>query len=137
MKLETIKILEIIADENIRSKITKESISGLVASVKEYGILQPILVRVTKEGKYELIAGFRRMAAAKEAALVEVPCILSNVNDEDRTQVQLVENIQREDLNPIDESGALIELIKKHAVDDLALMIGKKETLYRAEVKAS
>lgn len=124
MKLEKVKIESIVADENIRSKITEASIEGLVSSIKENGLLQPILVRM-KDGKYDLVAGFRRLAAIKLAGIAEVSCIIEEITDEDRTQVQLVENIQREELNPIDEAKALQGLLLKHTIDDLAMMVGK------------
>ena len=125
MKFKQLKITEITADKNIRSKISKESVEGLIKSIKETGILQPILVKQIAEGKYDLIAGFRRITAAIEAGLETVPCVIRDVSEEDREGVQLVENIQREDLNPMDEASAVKQLVEKFNVKDAAMALGK------------
>jgi ParB family chromosome partitioning protein len=88
-----------------RSEISKESIGSLVASIRQSGILQPIAVRPCSGG-YEIIAGERRWTAAKAAGLDEVPVIIRKATDEQMVELALVENIQREDLNPIDRAKA-------------------------------
>lgn len=126
MKFKQLNITEIIADDNIRSKISKESVEGLVQSIKENGILQPVLVKLLKDGKYDLIAGFRRITAATEAGLKIVPCVIQDIREENRTSVQLIENIQREELDTIDESFAIKQIVDKYGVEDGAMAIGKK-----------
>jgi len=125
VKFKQLKITEITADNNIRSKISKESIEGLVNSIRETGILQPLLVKAVKEGEYNLIAGFRRITAAIEAGLDSVPCVIRDVSEDDREGIQLVENIQRENLNPIDEGKAVKQLVEKYNVEDAAMALGK------------
>ena len=129
MKFKEINIKSIEIKDNVRKDLTPASITELMQSIKEKGIVQPILVKAIKEDKYNLIAGFRRIMAAKGLGLQVVPCVIEDIADEDRTQVQIVENIQREDLNAVDEAVALSSLSKKHKIEDLALMIGKT-TLY-------
>ncbi|MBS9396151.1 MAG: ParB/RepB/Spo0J family partition protein [Dolichospermum sp. OL03] len=87
-----------------------EKLSQLVQSVKEHGILQPLLVRAVG-GEYELVAGERRLRAAKEAGLTEVPIITKELSDHQTLQIALLENLQREDLNPIEETEGILELL--------------------------
>lgn len=124
MKFKEIEIAKIKAKDNVRTEIPKASIEGLVQSIKEQGILQPLLVKINNDG-YDLIAGFRRLSAAKALKFDKIPCVIQDIEDKDRKQVQLVENIQRENLNPIDEAAALSDLLKNHDIEDLAMMIGK------------
>lgn len=83
----------------------------LVQSVKEHGILEPLLVRPLKDGNYELIAGERRYRAAQEAGLKEIPIVIRELDDRQAFQVALIENLCREDLNEIDETEAILELL--------------------------
>jgi ParB family chromosome partitioning protein len=83
----------------------------LVASIKEKGVIQPIIVR-PKDGRYELVAGQRRLLAAKEAGLTSVPAIVKEVKEEEGLEIALIENIQREELNPIEEAEAYKRLIE-------------------------
>jgi ParB family chromosome partitioning protein len=87
-----------------------EKLSQLVQSVKEHGILQPLLVRAVG-GEYELVAGERRLRAAKEAGLTEVPIITKELSDHQTLQIALLENLQREDLNPVEETEGILELL--------------------------
>jgi ParB family chromosome partitioning protein len=87
-----------------------EKLSQLVQSVKEHGILQPLLVRAVN-GEFELVAGERRLRAAKEAGLTEVPIITKELSDHQTLQIALLENLQREDLNPIEETEGILELL--------------------------
>lgn len=134
MKFKEIAIKKIKAKDNVREDISKTSIEGLVQSIKEQGMLQPILVKINKDG-YDLIAGFRRLAAAKALKLESVPCVIEDIDEKDRKQVQLVENIQREDLNPVDEAIALSDLLKTNKIDDLAMMIGKTKKFVSDRIK--
>jgi ParB family transcriptional regulator, chromosome partitioning protein len=86
-------------------------LAQLASSIKEHGILEPLLVRPLPNGDYELVAGERRLRAAQELGLSEVPIIIKSLNDREALQVTLLENLQREDLNPIEETEAVLELL--------------------------
>ncbi|ARV63392.1 chromosome partitioning protein ParB (plasmid) [Nostocales cyanobacterium HT-58-2] len=88
-----------------------QKLAQLVQSVKEHGILEPVLVRPLHDGEYELIAGERRLRAAREAKLVEIPIVSRELDDKQALQVALMENLQREDLNPVEETEAVLELL--------------------------
>jgi ParB family chromosome partitioning protein len=83
----------------------------LVLSVKEHGILEPLLVRPLADEEYELVAGERRYRAAKEVELLEVPVIVRELTDEEALQIALVENLLREDLNPVEETEGILQLL--------------------------
>lgn len=83
----------------------------LTESVKEHGILEPLLVRKLSDGEYELVAGERRYRAAKEAGLEEVPISVRELDDEQALQIALIENLQREDLNPVEETEGILDLL--------------------------
>ena len=86
-----------------RVEFNQEKLSELISSIKEKGVVQPVLVRRTESG-YELIAGERRLRAAKSLGLEKIPAIVKNVADIDMLEISLIENIQREGLNPIEEA---------------------------------
>lgn len=134
MKFKEIEITKIKAKDNVRTEIPKTSIEGLMQSIKEQGIVQPLLVKILKDG-YDLIAGYRRLAAAKALKLDKVPCVIEDIEEKDRKQIQLVENIQRENLNPVDEAAALSDLLKLHKIEDLAMMIGKTQKFVSDRIK--
>ncbi len=106
-----------------RTRFDPESLSGLAASIETSGVVQPLLVRPLPDGSYELIAGERRWRAAQQAGLEKVPAIVRESERAERLQVALIENVVREDLNPVDEARACAAL-----VDDLGL---SKEELAR------
>ena len=106
-----------------RTKIDPASLNGLAASIEANGVVQPLLVRPLPDGSYELIAGERRWRAAQAAGLAKVPAIVRDRELAERMQVALIENMVREDLNPVDEARACAAL-----VDDLGL---SKEELAR------
>ena len=111
-----------------RKQFDPERHKELAASIKEKGIIQPILIRPVKDGKgFEIIAGERRLRAAKELGLEEMPAIIKKVSDEEALELSLIENIQREELNPIEEAYAYKELIDKFnlAQEDIARAVGK------------
>lgn len=83
----------------------------LVLSVKEHGILEPLLVRPLQQGDYELVAGERRYRAAQTAGLAEVPVVIRELSDEEALQLALIENLQREDLNPVEETEGILQLL--------------------------
>lgn len=126
MNLTMLKIEQIVPGDNIRKDITKESLAGLIASIKENGILQPLLVRKNGE-KFDLIAGYRRFNAAKYAELKEVPVMVKEITEDDRVEIQLIENLQRADINPIDEALAYKGLGEEYKASDLMVITGKSE----------
>ena len=87
------------------------ALQELVASIELHGILQPLLVRPLSQGGYELVAGERRYRAATEAGLSEVPVVVKELNDESAWAISLIENLQREDLNPLEETEGIIQLL--------------------------
>src|SRR5436309_14427767 len=90
-----------------RTRFDDEAMASLAASTREVGILQPLVVRRCGDGRYELIAGERRLRAAKAAGLATVPIVLRDSEDADLLREALIENIHREDLNPIEQAEAL------------------------------
>jgi ParB family chromosome partitioning protein len=94
-----------------RTHFDDEALAGLAASIREVGILQPLVVRRTDDGRYEIIAGERRLRAAKAAGLPVVPVVLRDSGDEELLRDALIENIHREDLNPIEQAEAFKALL--------------------------
>lgn len=111
-----------------RKEFIAEKIAELAASIKEQGILQPITVRKTAAGTYEIIAGERRWRAAQSAGLHEVPVIIKEADNKKVLEWALIENIQREDLNPVEEAEAYSQLIDEHNYthQELATQLGKE-----------
>ncbi|MGH9277562.1 MAG: ParB/RepB/Spo0J family partition protein [Acidimicrobiales bacterium] len=110
-----------------RSRFDEEAMAALTASVRELGVLQPVLVRANGNGSYELIAGERRWRAARRAGLSTIPAIVRTADDTASLEQALVENVQREDLNPMDEAAAYQQLIEDFHLthDELATRVGK------------
>lgn len=111
-----------------RKDFAKEALQELSQSIREKGILQPIVARRTKDGAYQIIAGERRWRAAQLAGLQEVPVLLKESSDQDSLELALIENIQREDLNPIEEAQAYSYLMKEYGLtqQELAVKVGKE-----------
>jgi len=120
-----------------RKYFDEETIEELAQSIKVYGIIQPISVRKMSEGKYELVAGERRLRAAKKLGLIEVPAIIVDINDKDSAAIALLENLQRENLNYIEEAEAYYNLIKDHSYtqEQLAEFIGKKQSTIANKIR--
>jgi len=112
-----------------RLQFEEEALSELADSIKTHGLIQPILVRKAKD-KYELIAGERRWRASKIAGLKEIPCILKEINQEVSAKYALIENIQREDLNPIEEATAYRKLMEDYNLtqEEMANQVGKSRS---------
>jgi ParB family transcriptional regulator, chromosome partitioning protein len=112
-----------------RRLFSSESVTGLAASIKANGVIQPVIVRATDKG-YELIAGERRLRAATEAGLSEIPAIVREADSFAQAQMAIVENIQREDLNPIDRAIAYQTLLQRLDLTqaDLAARLGESRT---------
>ena len=129
----TISISSIIRNKfQPRKKFNKENLDELTNSIKERGIIQPIIVRKSEENKskYEIIAGERRWLAAQKAGLHQVPIILLNASDSQSLEIAIVENIQREDLNSIEEAKGYVRLMKEfnYDHDKLAKFMGKSRS---------
>lgn len=113
-KIVDLKIREVEPNRNQpRKKFDDEKIEELAKSIQEYGVIQPIIVRKQKD-YYQIVAGERRWRAAKKAGLTEIPAIIREYSDQKNKEVALIENIQREDLNPIEKAKALKEIIEKY-----------------------
>lgn len=112
-----------------RQYFDEESMEELAQSIRQYGLLQPILVQ-DRDTHYEIIAGERRWRAARKAGLREVPVIIRNYSDQEITELSLIENIQREDLNPIEEARAYQMLINEYHLkqEDVAQRVSKSRT---------
>lgn len=112
-----------------RKLFDDESLEELSRSIRDYGILNPLSVRI-RGSRYELVAGERRLRAAKLAGLREVPCILLDVNMEDASLIALVENLQRRDLDFIEEANGINQLIRMFGMsqEEVARRIGKSQS---------
>jgi ParB family transcriptional regulator, chromosome partitioning protein len=110
-----------------RAAFEEEAMASLTASVREVGVLQPVLVRETEAGGYELIAGERRWRAAKRAGLQLIPAIVRTVSDLGRVEQALIENLHRQDLNPLEEAGAYQQLIEDFGLthEQLSARVGR------------
>lgn len=112
-----------------RKNFDAEAISHLADSIRQYGVLNPLTVRRTDAG-YELIAGERRLRAARAAGLTEVPCIILNANEEESSAIALVENLQRRDLDFFEEAWGYKRLIELHGLtqEEAARRVGKTQS---------
>ena len=112
-----------------RKKFEEESLEELADSIRRFGVLQPILVKKTGS-RYEIIAGERRWRASRKAGLREIPAIVREYSDQETVELSLIENIQREDLNPIEEAKAFKRLLDEFGLrqEDLAERVSKSRT---------
>ena len=113
-----------------RTKMSDEALKELANSIKAQGIMQPILVRPVAGGRYEIIAGERRWRAARMAGLAEVPVLVREVPDNAALAMALIENIQREDLNPLEEANGIQRLVSEFGIthDKAADMVGRSRS---------
>ena len=112
-----------------RRVFNENALGDLINSIREKGVLQPLLVR-QKNGVYEIIAGERRLRASKQAGLKQVPVIIKDFNDKDALEVALIENLQREDLNPLEEAEAYKRLLSEfqYTQEELSKVVGKSRS---------
>jgi ParB family chromosome partitioning protein len=110
-----------------REHFDEESLAALTASIREVGVLQPVLVRYVSEERYELIAGERRWRAAKRAGLATIPAIIRTASDGESLEQALIENLNREDLTPLEEAAAYQQLIEDFGLthEQLSARVGK------------
>ena len=113
-----------------RQKMDTSALQELAESIREQGVMQPLLVRLVGAGKYEIIAGERRFRAAMLAGLTEIPVLVSGADDQAAAAMALVENMQREDLNPLEESQGLARLIEEFGFthEQAAKAVGKSRS---------
>lgn len=126
-----INISSIVSNSNQpRKKFGKNEIEDLAASIKSQGILQPIVVREKDKNIFEIIAGERRWRAAQIAGVHEIPTIINNMSDDEVIRAALIENIQREDLNSVEEAKAYQSILKSEEInyDNLSEAVGKSKS---------
>jgi ParB family chromosome partitioning protein len=113
-----------------RKNFDKEALEELADSISQNGLLQPILVREYGDGRYQIIAGERRFRASKIAGLTEIPAIILDKDDRKAAEIALIENIQREDLNPIEEAMAFRALAEEYDLtqEELSIKVGKSRS---------
>lgn len=124
----TLPISEIIPNkEQPRKTFDEAALSELAESIKQHGVLQPLLVRPLADGGYQLVAGERRWRASRMAGLREIPVVVKELTDTETMEIAIIENLQREDLNPIEEAEGLQALIDKcgFTQEDIAASVGK------------
>jgi ParB family chromosome partitioning protein len=116
--------------KNPRKNFSEAELQDLASSVRQHGIVQPVVVRPIADGKYEIIAGERRWRAAQLAGLVDIPVISREVDDRTALELAIVENVQRADLNPVEEALGYEQLIAEHGYtqNDLGEIIGKSRS---------
>jgi ParB family transcriptional regulator, chromosome partitioning protein len=113
--------------EQPRVTFVQETIDELASSIREHGVLQPILVRPLRPGTFQLIAGERRWRAARQAGLATIPALVEEIDDETALEIAIIENLQREDLSPLDEAAMYDRMIRDHgySIRKLAEKLGK------------
>ena len=128
-ELKEIKISDIVRDEEQpRREFNQEALEALAASIKEHGVLQPIVV-TKEEGKYKIVAGERRWRASKIAGLKKIPAIVRSLDSQNRLELSIIENAHREDLNAIELATAYAKLKTQFNLssEDIAAKVGKSE----------
>ena len=116
--------------DNPRRHFSEEALAELAASIAQRGVIQPIIVRPAGAGRYQLVAGERRWRAAQRAQLHEIPALVRDLNDREVTALALIENLQREDLNPIEEARAYHRLAESEGLTqvEIARMVDKSRS---------
>lgn len=119
------------AKRQARKLFDQEKLAGLAGSIKEHGVIQPVLVRKLADGSYELIAGERRWRACKSLGLKTIAAFVKDYPDLEATAASLIENIQREDLNPLEEASAYRQLMEDFALtqEEVSKRVGKSRPL--------
>lgn len=116
--------------ENPRRQFDREDLADLARSIRKHGIVQPIVVRQSGDERYEIIAGERRWRAAQQAEIKQVPVLIRNVDDKTALEIAIVENVQRSDLNPLEEAMGYDQLMSQYnyTQNDLGEVIGKSRS---------
>lgn len=135
---KTLRISEIEPNrDQPRKNFSDEAIAALADSIREHGMLQPILVRPISNGGYQIVAGERRWRAARMLGLDEVPVNIRELSDLETMQIAIIENLQRENLNPVEEASGYNELIEKFGMtqDKVAKMVGRSRSAVANSVR--
>ena len=113
--------------EQPRLAFNQETLDELAASIREHGVLQPILVRPVGQNRYQLIAGERRWRASKQAGLETIPALIEEIDDDTALEISIIENLQREDISPLDEAAMYDRMVTEHgySIRKLADKLGK------------
>ncbi len=130
-ELKNINIEDIVPNlSQPRTHFDIEAIDELAKSIQENGLIQPLVVRPIEDGKYEIVAGERRFRACTKAMMTSIPCIIEEYDDQHLAQAALIENIQREDLTPIEEAKSYKYLMETHNMtqQEIADQVGKKQS---------
>ena len=128
---KTLRVSEIEPNKNQpRKNFSEEAIAGLAESIREHGVLQPILVRPLGNGSYQIVAGERRWRAVRMLGLDEIPVNIKELSDTETMQIAIIENLQRENLNPVEEAEGYSELIEKYGMtqEQVARMTGRSRS---------
>ncbi|MFA4991494.1 MAG: ParB/RepB/Spo0J family partition protein [Candidatus Omnitrophota bacterium] len=137
-ELKNILLEEVsVSKNNPRKHTDEQKFKDLVASIKEKGVIVPIIVRLVGKG-YELVCGERRVKAAQQAGLKEIPAIIRKLDDKQAIEFQVIENLQREDVHPLEEAEGYELLMKRHGyktVDDIAVKVGKSKAYIYGRMK--
>jgi ParB family chromosome partitioning protein len=122
--------------EQPRKQFDQEKLKGLAESIKQHGVVQPIIVKKTETG-YSIIAGERRWRSAKIAGLKTIPAIIKDISTREIMEIALIENIQREDLNPVEEAEAYQKLMDEHGLtqESLSKIVGKSRAAIANSVR--
>jgi ParB family transcriptional regulator, chromosome partitioning protein len=134
--LTDIQSIQLPKKEQPRRYFAPDQMEQLITSIKAYGILEPLIVRPLPNGNYELVAGERRLRAAKAIGLTEVPIVVRDFSDEQAFEVSLLENLQRDDLNPIDETEGLLFLlcqVLKCGKDEVVSLLNRAANVKRRD----
>ncbi len=126
-----LKIIDIEPNKNQpRAKFDEEALSALADSIAKHGVLQPIVVRPLKNGMYQIVAGERRWRASRIAELDTIPAVVKEMTDSEVVQVALIENLQRQDLNPVEEANGYKTLMDEHMFtqEQVAESVGKSRS---------
>jgi ParB family chromosome partitioning protein len=113
--------------QNPRMAFNEEALQEMAASIREHGVLQPVLVRPLDDGRFQLIAGERRWRASKIAGQETIPAIVEDIDDDTALEIAIIENLQREDISPLDEAAMFDSMIREHgySIRKLAEKVGK------------
>jgi len=113
-----------------REDFSEETLDELIKSIKAHGIIQPLIVRKKEDGKYQVVAGERRLKAAEKAGLSSVPAVIRDFSDREMMEVALIENLQRENLNPMEEAQAFHRLISEFGItqEEVSRVLGKSRS---------
>ncbi len=127
-----------LSQTNPRTYFNKEAMAELTDSIRRHGVLQPILVRPMKHGGYEVVAGHRRYLASLDAGCIDIPATVRELHDIEALEIQVIENLQRADLHPLEEAEGYQQLLTHgYYVKDIALKVGKSKGYVYARLKLS